>query len=385
MLLSPPAASNIEFIRCEPGEALPVEQLALKIYQSMRSRRRDRAAVMSDGGTLEALEPKLEAEYLKPGRNYHWSGVQWRAQKGRKRILLGDYEDWFKWYMGQQRFKAFHVVVMVEPWAATSDEERGGYFNGFLARLVHNTPSKVIVVETGRETTAKSPGPLYLQEALLAMLYGTRLSRNELVEIAGRAFVPLRDDEALHKSLADRWLWKRYHSRYELTETGEEFLEGMAPPKPSYGMEPLKVKPLFEPRKRAAARYTLPNSLLKEMLLEDVKENGWVTAYGEWQSMSMRLEALAREDGSKIWKFFWGREFTNEETREAFTPSPRLLRRVLDGLVGEGKLEKRTWFREVGRPTFAYSLPGNVPFLEQRCGQCAFYIHCGRAAGSGGS
>ncbi len=373
MLISPLGASKVEFIRYELGGALTLEQLSQTIYQSRRSRRRDRVAVMGDWETIEVFKAKLDAEYLEPDRNYYWSGVQWRFQKGRKRILLGDYADWFQWYMRHQRFKAFHVVILIEPRIATSDKDWGGYLDGFLARVVHNIPLKVIVVETGRQTTANSPDSLYVQEALLAMLYGTRLSRDEIVEMAGRAFVPLGDGEALRKSLADEWLWERYHSRYELTERGEEFLQGMAPPKPSYGMRPVEVEPLFEPRKRSAARHTLPIPMLKELLLEDVREKGSVTAYDEWSSMSMKLESMAREEGSKIWDLFWGRDVPGDEATEALTPSPRLLRRILDGLVEEGQLERRTWFKEVGRPTFAYCLPGKVPFIEQRCGQCAFY------------
>jgi len=135
----------------------------------------------------------------------------------------------------------------------------------------------------------------------------------------------------------------------------------------------LEVKPLFEPQERSV-RYALPNSLLKEMLLEDARERGWVTAYDEWASMSMKLEALAHEEGSKLQNFFWHREVSDNEAREALAPSPRLLRQILDELVDESRLEKRTWFREVGRPTFAYYLPGKAPFIEQRCGQCAFYV-----------
>ncbi len=374
MLINSLRAPNVEFIHYEPGGALPLEQITLAIYQSMRSRRHDRVAVMGNEG-IEPLRPKLDAEYLQPDCNYHWSGIQWRAQKGRKRILLGDYEDWFKWYMRHQRFKAFHVVIMIEPRAALSDEERGGYFAGFLARLTHKVPFKVIVVETREQTEANGQDPLYIQEALLAMLYGSRLSHDELFEIAGLAFVPLGDAEALRKSLDERWLWAKYHSRYELRENGEKFLQGMAPPKPSYGMEPLEIEPLFEPRKRSAQRYTLPNSLLREMLLEDVRERGWVSAYDEWPNMAMKLEALAGKDGSEVQSFFWGRGVSHEEARDALAPSPWLLRRILDGLVDEGQLEKRTWFREVGRPSIAYHLPGKVPFLEQRCGQCVFYVH----------
>ncbi len=328
---------------------------------------------MGDEG-IEALRPKLDAEYLQPGQNYHWSGVQWRAQKGRKRILLGDYEDWFKWYMRYQRFKAFHVVIMIEPRAALSDKERGGYFAGFLARLTYKVPTRIIVVETGEQKAANGQDPLYILEALLAMLYGSRLSQDELVEMAERSLVPLGDAEALRKSLAERWLWGKYHSRYELSDAGKKFLQGMALPEPSYGMKPLEVEPLFEPRRRSAARYTLPITMLKELLLEDVRERGWVTAYDEWTSMSMKLEYLARQEGSEIQNFFWGRHIPNEKATQALTPSPGLLRRILDGLVDEGQLEKRTWFREVGRPSIAYFLPGAAPFFEQRCGQCAFYV-----------
>jgi hypothetical protein len=43
-------------------------------------------------------------------------------------------------------------------------------------------------------------------------------------------------------------------------------------------------------------------------------------------------------------------------------------------MAASGRVETRTWFREIGRPATAYFLPGKAPFLGMRCGQCAFYV-----------
>ena len=66
---------------------------------------------------LEKLRPLLDAEYLEPDQNYHWS--EWTRPASLDTedifILLGTYEDWFKWFMAHQRFRAFHIVVIIEP------------------------------------------------------------------------------------------------------------------------------------------------------------------------------------------------------------------------------------------------------------------------------
>ena len=44
-------------------------------------------------------------------------------------------------------------------------------------------------------------------------------------------------------------------------------------------------------------------------------------------------------------------------------------------MVTEGRLEKHLLVRrEVGRPATTYFFPGKVPFLDYRCGQCAFSV-----------
>ena len=58
-----------------------------------------------------------------------------------------------------------------------------------------------------------------------------------------------------------------------------------------------------------------------------------------------------------------------------FLPSRPTLRNIADGLEKEEKVQKATWFKETGRPTTVYHMPGQLPFdAENRCGQCAFYV-----------
>lgn len=206
----------------------------------------------------------------------------------------------------------------------------------------------------------------------MAVLYGTRLSFGELADAARTTFVPLGDETALRKELATRWLWDLDHARYRLKEAAEELTERMLPPNST--LEEEEVKPAFYRSKRSRPMYTLPKDMLEKLLLEDLDDNGWVTAYGEWVSLYQKLGELARTEGSIIWMHFAGRDVPRQDVTDALRPQAKLLRRILDGMAAEGRLEKRIWFREIGRPTTAYFLHGKAPFLESRCGQCAFYV-----------
>jgi CRISPR/Cas system-associated endonuclease Cas1 len=373
LLLSAQAPQKIEIVTHDQGQPPPVDRVVQAIYTSMRSRRLDKVAVMADRDTLEKLKPLLDAEYLEPGTNFHWSGTQVMhlTQKGRKRVQLGDYEQWYRWFMQHQRFRAFHIVVMVDPLAVLQDEQLGGYLNGFLARLMAKVTHRVIIVQTPQQTPANVPDKTQGRAALMAMLYGTRLSFDELAETARLALVPL-GEAALNDAKKEAWLWETWHSRYQLTKVGKEFLEGMRPPKPT--SDPRPIEPELTRKKRSGPRYALPKEMLEKFMMEDLAENGWITPYGEWEAIIKKIEALGHEEGSVIWNYFSGREIPSQDVDAALAPSHRLLRRLLRDMAAEGKLETRTWFREIGRPTTAYFLPGKAPFLDSRCGQCAFYV-----------
>jgi len=51
------------------------------------------------------------------------------------------------------------------------------------------------------------------------------------------------------------------------------------------------------------------------------------------------------------------------------SPTRRRVRRILDGLVAEGRLQREAWFREIGRPFAGLLSHGKSPFLEHCCGQ----------------
>jgi ribosomal protein L37AE/L43A len=378
LLISAQDPQKIEFLTFIEGQQPPVDRIVQAIYASMRSRRLDKAAVMADWETLEKLESKLDAEYLEPDANFHWSGTQrtYSLKKNWKRIQLGDYEQWFQWFMTYQRFRAFHVLVIVEPMEAVADEERGGYYDGLLARLIQKVTYKIIIVQTPKQTRPGASNQSYIREALMAILYGTRLSFDELAYAAKEAIVPLGDDESLKKELQGQWLWRFDHSRYRLSDDAEKLVEGMLPPRFIHNES--EVRPMLHRNKRSGPMHTLPKEMLEKLLLEDLDEKGWLTAYGEWVSFFERLDRLAHEDGSMIWNYFWGKDVGRQDIVDALRPQARLLRRILDGMFEEGKLETKKWFREIGRPTKAYFTPGRAPFLDSRCGQCAFYVSAKR-------
>jgi len=186
-------------------EGSPV-RVADAIYDSFRSHRNDRCAVFMQDDEIERFleDSGLDAERLDPGENFHWQGMQTSLKRKWKRIIIGDYVDWFSWCMQWQRFNAFHTVVLFRPLSRTGDDEGRGYTDGFLTRLL-NKPSlyRIIVIEEtgllpvaeqwmGNDPSISHPelaklfGTDKVREAILATLFGTRLSHTDLTRAVGR-------------------------------------------------------------------------------------------------------------------------------------------------------------------------------------------------------
>ncbi|HEV2137680.1 MAG TPA: hypothetical protein VGR53_02445 [Nitrososphaerales archaeon] len=347
------------------------------VQECLRERKQSKVAIMTgDEGALESLS-QLRLEWLDPERDYRWSGwlVQKKVRRPAKRIVAGSYDKWFQWYMRFQRFGAFHTIILVEPVNAVSDKEHGGYIDGLLARLTAKVRQVVVISKPDDEVISNSD-ERRTTEVLRALLYGTRLSKPALVEKANLTFLPI-SEETLVRGLDKLALHlSKHQTRYQLDAYNEELLQGMvfqAPPHSEEG-KPGHVEQLFRRNRRFRAKVSIPDKMLATRALEDVGKQDWVTVPYETEKLSMWLQELNRHGDSRIRMIYESNEdISNEQWEALLAPTKNQVRRVLDGLVGEGKLQRKSWRREVGRPAQAYSIPARTPFLQQNCGQCAFY------------
>jgi len=371
-------ALAVRLVRYQPDGAFPAEELARVIFESSRAKRLGRVAIMGDEALLEALT-RLGSEGLDPNKDYQWSGVlvQRKIVKPSRRVVVGGYTEWFQWYMRTQRFRAFHTIILIEPLLAVSDKEYGGYIDGLLARLMGKVYRVVVVARGGAPLLVPVDEPR-VSAVLRALLYGTRLTRSELVEEASQTLIPLTE-EMLEKALGRyRWRISKGHPRLRLDDLDEELVQGMVvrvPPDYHREGQGGQIQRLFRRKKKFKRELAIPNEVLRERVLEDVRRSGWVTVPYEAGKASGWLDGLNRARDSRLEAIYRKHEYvTDEQWLALLSPSRKQIRRVLDGLVADGGLERRLWFREVGRPALAYVLPGNLPFIERRCGQCAFYL-----------
>ena len=74
-------------------------KVADRVYDSLRSYRRDHCAIFIDSDTTDDFlrSSGLQAGFLDPDESWHWTGAQ--ARRNLKPILVCDYEDWFRWFM----------------------------------------------------------------------------------------------------------------------------------------------------------------------------------------------------------------------------------------------------------------------------------------------
>ncbi len=336
---------------------------------------------MADEETLDQLPP-LDSARLDPKQDYRWSGflIQRKVQKRAKRVIQGTYDEWFRWYMRYQRFRAFQAIVLIEPLVGVSDPDHGGYIDGFLARLTGKV-RKMVIISRSEGEAPPSHDERRAREVIRALLYGTRLTRPEILQQLGRTLVPLADETLAKAFTKYTWRISKEHPRYKLDEYDEELLQGMVAWFPSGYIDgkPDQIEQLFERKVRFRPELSLPDGLIAPRALEDAGRFGWVAVPFEAEKLAAWLDSLNKRADPRLEEIFESREHvSNEQWEWLLVPSRQQVRRVLENLVAEGKLERRIWYKEVGRPAFAYVLPGKTLFLESKCGQCAFYASAKR-------
>ena len=140
--------SKIQFLPVNSNGSPDALNIADSIYDSLRGYRRDHCAVFIDPDSADDFlrDSGLMANVLDPEENWHWTGA--RHHKKMRPVFVGDYEEWFRWFMKWQRFNAFQVIVLITPMRLLRNDDKRGYLDGFLTRLL-NRPSvnKVIIVE----------------------------------------------------------------------------------------------------------------------------------------------------------------------------------------------------------------------------------------------
>jgi len=373
-----------------------------KICDSLRSYRKDHCAIFIDQDSSDdfLLETGMQADFLDPEENMHWTGLQKQMRPKHKvrRVFVGDYDEWFRWFMKWQRFNAFHIVVLVAPIRKMVEDDRRGYFDGLLTRLLNKpTVHKVIVVEgepfqpvvktwIGGGDLENVPelkgkfGREQFKDAVSSLLYGTRLSKRELSLVAANTlFSKLNAQwgaEFQYIKARPALVERKHGTFYSAGYYGKERVESLETPAARESIQDSQepLPPLFKRKMRRGPSELNMNWLqgLTQALLDT---QGWFTVAGLYEYVNGKTQKVIQT--SESFPKIFNEHYDDEAPSDAhvFVPSRPILRRIAERLAAEGKVQKATWFREIGRPTIVYYLPGQLPFDdENRCGQCAFYV-----------
>jgi hypothetical protein len=176
----------------------------------------------------------------------------------------------------------------------------------------------------------------------------------------------------LRPSLVERKHGKFYSAGYYAKERVESLETPAARESIEDPEQPLP--PLFKQAKRRGPS-ELDQGYLEELTRILLDSQGWFTVAGLYEYVYAKSQNTIQTSGSspKIFNDHYDDEAPSDT--HVFLPSRPLLRRIAERLADEGKLQKATWIREIGRPTTVYHLPGLLPFdANNRCGQCAFYV-----------
>jgi CRISPR/Cas system-associated endonuclease Cas1 len=364
------------------------------IYDSFRSYKNDRCAVFLDEGTRFSLEDSgIDTGRLDPRLNLHWQGGE-KALRNKtwKRIMTGSYLDWFQWYMRWQRFNAFHTVLLFKPVSRLVDDEARGFMDGFLTRML-NKPSlhRAIIVEEsaflpvvrrwiGDEASiADSDLKLHFgknetRDAILCTLYGTRLSRPDLVAAVSRTLSSkLNPDWESVLAKSGRFMRLLKGNFRVLDEDGAKIVQSLGNISSDSPDEHPEYEEMFHlARKREHLK--VGDKWIEELIHRLTDERGWFTIPLLYERATLELEEMFHSGEEPPQRITYQLERVEGDPPLVNLPSQAMFRRIAERVVTDGQLARSEWFREVGRPSTVYQKVGLAPFdQEHRCGQCAFY------------
>lgn len=392
--------ANVETII--QSEGVKPSQLEELIRSSFRPYRKDRSAIFVDTEAIKKLPdlPTVPVDWVDEDQNIHWTGIQRRAQSKKwSRVLVGDYFQWFFWFMRWQRFNAFHSLVLVNPIEYMLAADQRGYIDGLLTRLLTRAKvNRIFVIETpenqerlrrwieGGKTAFQSEvdtrfTPNEFHQLLLALLCGTRLTDTQLLGEATHSFwFSVNSDIDMAKEiLGKRWLYDQRGPFYHLSDEGTRVIECRSDIPESQRELPPEIDRAFQ-LKAKHKLMTLDRSWLKEQVMIIAQELGSFTIPMLASSLSSRLREGQIDLPERMREEF--RQATDEQTMELMEPPLEFLRKITGELVSSGSMVRTTWHLEVGRPAILYSLPERLPLSQEgRCGQCAFYMERQRRCG----
>jgi len=388
--------TRVEFEEAEP---LNPPKIADLIYASSRNYRTDHCAIFIDPDSPEDFlrDSGLQTSLLVPDESWHWTGA--KSRKNLHRVMVAEYEDWFRWFMKWQRFNAFQILVLVNPIKQIVDFEGRGYIDGLLTRLL-TKPSvhKIIVLEQERfQPMAKewfgSLGQTkdladlkeklrrrQFNEAIASILYGTHLSTSALLSTAARTlyskvnpswqsdFQEIKRRPALVDRLCRSKFTAGYHAR--------EMVESLKTPEARESLEDPEqpLPPLFTQAKERGPS-ELSQEWLERLTHALLDSRGWFTIPMLYEYVYTETQKLIQS--SKEFPGIFNDHYDDEAPSDThvFLPSRPALRGIADRLAAEGKVRKAQWSKEIGRPATIYHLPDRLPFNSgNKCGQCAFYV-----------
>jgi predicted nucleic acid-binding Zn-ribbon protein len=384
-------------------------QLTNVVYASFRSHRKDRCAIFANADEIGPLlrTSRLDASPLEPRENARWTGTPVGLRRRWKRTVIGDYTDWFCWYMAWQRFNAFHLLVLVKPVSRMITDEDRGFLDGLLARLSFGSSAvfRIIVVEERRfhpliERWLDGPTPTPAavvrpedheaatafghdqakQQAVLATLFGRTLSHAALKLAVGRtlsATLGTNWDRVVASMERARLIERRHTWFRRLSDDGTRAVECIRLPESAPEGPRFRERAFQYEGKREHLR--VDETWLEREIETLLAERGSFTLpelYDRVRNAIHRMLASEQEAPPRFIRDFADPERDPRHPKQVALPRESDLRSAVERLVAQERLRTLRWVRETGRPVAVYYRRETPPRLDAHhaCGQCALYV-----------
>jgi hypothetical protein len=393
-------SDRIRFIPYDAEAVTPV-RIADLVYDNFRSYRRDHCAIFTNSEDVKSLTSMavLPSAPLQYTENFHWTGRDKGLRKERiKRIVVGDYLDWFYWYMKWHRLDAFQILVLVRPFTRMLEDGDRGFYDGLLTRLMQRSRvNRVLMIEEERfkpiieawvsddpsaraSDSSVSFGSDQLTQSALATLAGSTISWKVFLESVRRTLsyklIP-NSEQLLLKLDSSRWFIDKPHRWFRvLSEEGKMAIQSMSLPG-SYDEMPTKKQFEMATKKRHARS---DEKWLRSLVEKYLQKTSWFTNREFYDYVNIEIQEALRSETPPT---FIDPDIIGSELDRrtyVFLPSEPVLRHLLHKMTDEGILGTRRWAKEIGRPAeIFFEKDSPLAFKEGfQCGQCAFYVSVSR-------